>query len=81
MTLRSRLGDRLRSPVYEALLCAELCDTNEAIDVVESAVLARGRRGVALGMYALLEAVGAREVYEWFVEDVVKEKAREVLCV
>jgi hypothetical protein len=65
--------------LYEAQLLTELCETNDATDVDEFAVLERGLRGVAIGMRMLLEeAFELSETYEEFVEvDVeAEEKAR-----
>jgi hypothetical protein len=78
----SRLDERLRKLLYEVQLCTELCETNEATDVDEFAVLERGLRGVAIGMRMLLdEDFELSETYEEFdeVDIEAEEKARAEL--
>ncbi|KAL5378547.1 hypothetical protein PMIN04_004965 [Paraphaeosphaeria minitans] len=66
--------------LYGAQLRTERCDTDDATEVDEVAVLERGLRGGAVAMGVLLEdAFELSEMHEGFTEDGAGEKAREAL--
>lgn len=54
MAVLLRLGEQLDNLWYEPLLCTEVCETKDAIEVHESVVLDRGLRCVATGRRMLL---------------------------